>query len=119
MRVQSVKNFHTARSVKTYVRPSNHVVSGLLKGPDDGVFHDLVRDVKIVAILDECERWLAAAGVPPNADVRVNVRDNASHTVVCLKRDGVEKEIHRLLESLDHPRVPGHDATAPPAKGWN
>ena len=64
------------------------------------MFHDLVRDVEIVSVLDERPAWLATAGVSALGDVGFEVRGGAVGTVDGLQVYCLEEETHCLYETL-------------------
>ena len=63
------------------------------------MFHNLVGNIQIVCVLNECPARLAPGGVSARGDVRLKVGDGVRHLVLVLLGDCVEVQ----LECVDKP----------------
>ena len=84
----------------THVGPSDQVVRRLIQALDDGMFHDLVRQVQTVGIFDQGPAGLTTGGVPSHDDIILEIRDNPGSSVASLDRNGFEEKVHRVREPL-------------------
>ena len=62
---------------------------------------------------------LHVPSVPPESNVRFQVRDDTGRTVFGLLRDGLEEEVHGLAEALLHAWGGGGNGSSPEAAGGN
>jgi len=107
------------REWRTYVGPCDQIIRALLEGLEDGVFEDLLRDVKIVGVFNQVEGRLATAGVTTDVDERFEIGDLVRITVLGLEVDGLEKLFKCFLETMGRARLAVLDATCPVAVGEN
>ena len=92
------------------------VVSGFAERLEHLVFHDFVRNVKTISVLDERPARLAARSVPSESYVGLEIGDNACCTVLRLLSDRDEKEVESVDETLLHAFRSGRSETGPIAK---
>ena len=64
------------------------------------MFHDLIRDMKVVSVFDERTGDFGRNRAAADGDIRGNIRGGAVDTADGLQLDRLEEEIHRLQEPL-------------------
>ena len=60
--------------------------------------HDIVGNVEMVRVFDEYPARFAPTRVPPEGNVRLEIRNGSVATIQSLLLDRLEEELHRLLE---------------------
>lgn len=96
----------------TYVGPCDEVVGGFFHSHDHRVGHDLIRQVDTCSVFDKCKAWFASARIPPDGDVRFEIRYASISTVIRLLGDCDEEQIHRVDEPLCTARTTRLDEAA-------
>jgi len=59
----------------TYIGPRHKIIRSLHETTHERMLHNLVRDVEVICILDECEAEFAPARITPKGDVGLEIRD--------------------------------------------
>jgi hypothetical protein len=77
--------------------------------------HHFIWNVQIVCVLDEGPAGFATAGVTPESDIGLKVRNDAGRAVEGLLRDRLEEEIEGFDETLLYARCCRNDETFPVA----
>ena len=84
----------------THIRPSDQIIRRFVQTLNDGMFHDLVRQIQAVGVFDQSPARLATRSIPSHNNVILKVRDDTGSSVTSLDRDGFEEEVHGVHESF-------------------
>src|ERR1700691_3100413 len=84
----------------TNIRPCHQVIGRLSEATNDRMFHDLVRYVQVISILDERPARFATTCVAAKSDIRLQVRNNTIFTIQSLLSYGLEEKVKCFDEAL-------------------